>query len=215
MCEPPKHAFILAPSLYAIRNIKDRFDKFTINYKTMSVVQAYYNYTDGTTDLIGVYDTERVKAHSALIRRMLATQEPTIMYEVYLDGPTTTIESLKTVLQSIHEVLQDEIYQLRITTRNLAKAINIHHAIRYLQVEPEQTKATGHLNGYVCHQLINPDEMVAIYHAYGNPYVMRPQAEGQEATTFVATSCQDQQSVVSRDLQSALLLCCSAALYAL
>ena len=45
--------------------------------------------------------------------------------------------------------------------------------------------------------------------------VMRPQAEGQIATTFVATSCQEQQSVVSRDLQSALLLCCSAALYAL
>jgi hypothetical protein len=48
-----------------------------------------------------------------------------------------------------------------------------------------------------------------------NLRVMRPQAEGRVATALANVFLPRQQSDVSRDLQSALLLCCSVALSAL
>ncbi|GAB7336437.1 hypothetical protein MBLNU13_g09733t1 [Cladosporium sp. NU13] len=133
----------------------------------MSSVQAYYRHNGGAIDLIGVFDGDRIKAHSALIRSQIATLEPNIIYRVYLRGPT--FESLKVVLQEIDSAQVDEVFQIAIKTRDIQKAINIHSAIQYLQVEPEQTKVVGHFHGYVSHQLVNPDEMVALYLAYGNP----------------------------------------------
>lgn len=133
----------------------------------MSSVQVYYRHNGGAMDLVGVYDGDRIKAHSALIRNEIATLEPNIIYRVYLRGPT--FESLKVVLQEIDKAHADEVFQITIKTRDIQKAINIHSAIQYLQVEPEQTKVVGHFHGYVSHQLVNPDEMVALYLAYGNP----------------------------------------------
>jgi hypothetical protein len=133
----------------------------------MSSVQAFYRFDNGTTQMIGVYDGDRMKAHSALIRNEIATQEPDIIYRVSLQGPT--IESLRIVLGEIEKVQQGQVLQIKITTRDLKRAINIHSAIQYLQVEPEQTMVQGHFHGYLSKQLVNPDEMVAIYLHYGNP----------------------------------------------
>jgi hypothetical protein len=132
----------------------------------MSVVQAYHRDRSGDVELIGIYDGDRVKAHSALIRNTIATRAG-VMHDVELQGPT--FAALKVILGTIHAMKQGEVLQLAITTRNLAKAIDIHRAIHYLKVEPEQTKIVGHLNGYLSHQLINPDEMVVVYLAYGHP----------------------------------------------
>ena len=132
----------------------------------MSSVQVFYRHDGGATDLVGVYDGDRIKAHSARIRSEIATLEPNIIYRVYIRGPT--FESLKVVLQEIDKAQADEVFQITIKTRDLKKAINIHSAVQYLQVEPEQTKVVGHLHGYISHQLVNPDEMVAVYLAYGD-----------------------------------------------
>ena len=133
----------------------------------MSSVQAYYLYNNGNTELIGVYDGDRIKAHSALIRNETATQEPHPIQRVSLQGPT--FESLQIVLREINNIQQGEVLLIKIKTRDIKKAINIHSAIRYLQVEPEQTLVVGHFHGYLSKQIVNPDEMVAIYLHYGNP----------------------------------------------
>lgn len=133
----------------------------------MSSVQAYYLYNNGDTELIGVYDGDRIKAHSALIRNEIATHKPNGIYRVSLQGPT--IASLRVVLREIDKIQQGEVLQIKITTHDISRAINIHSAIRYLQVEPEQTLVVGHFHGYLSKQIVNPDEMVAIYLHYGNP----------------------------------------------
>ena len=134
----------------------------------MSSVQVFYRHNGGATDLVGVYDGDRIKAHSARIRNEIATLEPNIIYRIYVRGPT--FESLEVVLQEIDKAKADEVFQIIIKTRDFQKAINIHTAIQYLQVEPEQSRVVGHLHGYITHQLVNPDEMVAVYLTYGNPH---------------------------------------------
>jgi hypothetical protein len=74
---------------------------------------------------------------------------------------------------------------------------------------------TGRATFFYARRIILAPSFYTLLSALASLTVIKPQAEGLYATTFVATSCQDQQSDVSRDLQSALLLCCSAALYAL
>ena len=134
----------------------------------MSSVQAWYRRPGGASDqLIGAYDGDYIKAHSAFIRDKLATAGPHVIYRVYLEGPT--FESLGVVLHEIDKVKKGEILKIIITTRDIKKAINIHSAVQYLQVEPQQTMVEGHINGYLSHQLVTPDEMVAAYTAYGNP----------------------------------------------
>jgi hypothetical protein len=132
----------------------------------MSVVQAYHRDRAGNVELIGIYDGDRVKAHSARIRDMISTQDPGVIFQVRLEGPT--FAALRVVLNSIHTMQRDRVLDIKITTRDLAKVIDIHRATLYLKVEPEQTRMVGHLNGYVSHQIINPDEMIAVYLTYGH-----------------------------------------------
>ena len=133
----------------------------------MSVVQAYHRDQSDTVLLIGLYDGDRIKAHSALIRDMIAARPVGVIYDVELQGPS--FEGLKVVLDNIHTVQQGQVLQIKISTRNLAKAIAIHLAIHYLRVEPDQTQVVGHLNGYLSHQLVNPDELVEVHLNYGRP----------------------------------------------
>ena len=114
-----------------------------------------------------MYDGDHIKAHSALIRNILAPIEPHPINRVYLRG--ATIETLRIVLNEIHKVQPGEVLQVKIRTRDLSKAINIHHAIHYLQVEPAQLLVEGHFHGLLSKQLVNPDEMVAVFLNYGNP----------------------------------------------
>lgn len=114
-----------------------------------------------------MYDGDHIKAHSALIRNILAPIEPHPIIRVYLRG--ATIETLRIVLNEIDKVQPGEVLQMKIRTRDLSKAINIHRAIHYLQVEPAQPLVEGHFHGRLSKQLVNPDEVVAIFLNYGNP----------------------------------------------
>jgi hypothetical protein len=85
---------------------------------------------------------------------------------VTLRGPT--FQSLRIVLNEINAVHQGQVLEIKITTRDIKRAIDIHLATQYLQVEPEQTLIEGHINGYLAKQLVHPDEMLAVFNAYGN-----------------------------------------------
>jgi hypothetical protein len=127
---------------------------------------VYYLDHDGNTTTVGVYDGDHIKAHSALIRNEIAAEGPQIIYRVTLKGPT--IRSLKFVLNEINAVQQGQVLAIKITTRDIQQAIDIHSATQYLQVEPEQTTIEGHIHGYLAKQLVNPDEMLAVFNTYGN-----------------------------------------------
>ena len=135
----------------------------------MSSVQAFYrpHGPGGPIDRIGVFDGDHMKAHSARIRKTMADAGPYVIYRVYLERPT--FESLQIVLREIDRVKQGQLLQIKITTRDIKKAIDIHNAVQYLQVEPEQTLVEGHINGYLSKVLVSADEMVAVYNNYGNP----------------------------------------------
>jgi hypothetical protein len=101
-----------------------------------------------------------------LIRNEIASQGPQIIYRVDLQGPT--IRSLRVVLNEINAVQQGQILAIKITTRDIKQAIDIHRATQYLQVEPEQTTVEGHIKGYLAKQLVSPDEMLEVFNTYGN-----------------------------------------------
>lgn len=133
----------------------------------MSSIQIFHRAPDGDETVVGVLDGDRIKAHSARVRALVAAQPPKIMYRFTFSGPTA--ESLKIVLDQINALPRGQVLQIAVNTRNLVKAIDIHRAIECLQIEPDQGKIVGHLNGYLSHEILTAEEMVAVHLAYGTP----------------------------------------------
>ena len=133
----------------------------------MSSVQVFHNAANGALTLVGVYDGDRIKAHSAKLRNMMTAMPSAAIYRINLyEGD---VNSLQYALGEIQAMQQGQYLEITTTTRDLNKAIALHNAIEFLEIEPEQSKIVGHLNGYIAHQLISPEEMIAIHKNYGTP----------------------------------------------
>lgn len=133
----------------------------------MSCVQIFHRAPDGDETVVGVLDGDRIKSHSARVRALVAAVPPNIMYKFTFFGPSA--DSLKIVLDQINALQRGEVLQIAINTRDLVKAIDIHRAVECLQIEPDQGKIVGHLNGYLSHEVPTAEEMVAVHLAYGTP----------------------------------------------
>lgn len=133
----------------------------------MSSVQIFHRAPSGEETLVAVIDGDRIKAHCAAIRDLIATEPPAIIYTVTLAGPN--FEALKVVVEAIAALDSRDVLKINITTRDLVKAIQIHCVTHGLRIEPPQDQIAGHLNGFLSHQLVTAREMIAVHTYYSAP----------------------------------------------
>ncbi|KAK3070505.1 hypothetical protein LTR53_010352 [Teratosphaeriaceae sp. CCFEE 6253] len=111
--------------------------------------------------LLNTIEEQRIRAHSKTVRDALETiSSDSTAKKVVLYGASPA--ALRFILQRIKG--QAPLGQLHIKVHDmpLARAVAVYMAIEVLQVEPTQPHIEGHVLGYISHNNVTPDELMAV-----------------------------------------------------
>lgn len=131
----------------------------------MSVVQVYLGTEDDPEIFVGIIDGDRIKAHSAKVREIIATREPKLIQQVHFSGPD--FAAISYVVDKIRVQHPREVLRISVSDLPLTRAIAVHRAVLCMRIEPEQDHILGHLKGYVAHKLVSLRDMEIVYNEYG------------------------------------------------
>lgn len=123
--------------------------------------------TTGTkTGVVGIMDGDLIKQHSATVRNIVDSQQPSLVYQVQFTNVAPP--AIDWILKKIKANKPNKALYLKVHDLPLIQAICIEEAVRRMRIEPAQPHIEGHILGYVSHNIVTPSEMVTIHKAYHN-----------------------------------------------
>lgn len=136
----------------------------------MSVVQLVLQ-TPTELGHLETIDEDRIRAHSGLADQLLGPK-PT-EGEAPLEALTKTITlrgaapaALKYILERIKKNKTTRILHVKVHDLGLPRAVAIYEAAELLQLQPHQPQIEGHIVGYISHNLVTPEEMIAVHRIF-------------------------------------------------
>ncbi|KAK5714311.1 hypothetical protein LTR17_017242 [Elasticomyces elasticus] len=107
----------------------------------------------------------RIREHSATIDRTLAAAGDNAEQTktVYLTGGAPA--ALEYVIHRIAGRQESRHLHIKVHDLTLVRAVAVFEAVEVLKVRPAQTHVEGHVVGYISHDKVTPDEMMAVARA--------------------------------------------------
>ncbi|KAK5675259.1 hypothetical protein LTS10_012020 [Elasticomyces elasticus] len=138
-----------------------------LNRRTESVphVKIYLRAPGKPDQLLDTVPAARIREHSATIDGALAAagENVELTKTVYLSGASSG--ALEFVIHRIAGRQEGQHLHIKVHDMPLAKAVAVFEAVEVLKVRPAQTHIEGHVVGYISHDKVTPDEMMAVARA--------------------------------------------------
>ncbi|EMC90872.1 hypothetical protein BAUCODRAFT_571457 [Baudoinia panamericana UAMH 10762] len=130
----------------------------------MSVVQIYLQ-AHVHHGLLEIVDEDRIRAHSVTISDALGQRDPTkLVKQVTLTGSAAA--ALKFVLIRVKNKKNKMGLHMKVHDLPLVRVVAIYQAVELLRIRPVQPHIEGHITGHVSHNLVTPEEMIAVHRVF-------------------------------------------------